>query len=426
MNVRPGDWRHNGGPPLDDDAAPAVFVGEKYLPLFQPYRHKAYYGGRGSAKSHTFAAALSIISAKLPRRIVCARQFQNSIRDSVKELLELKMRKMKMVGKRGFWIGDREIVHEGTGSRYTFIGLDRNPSSAKSLEGADICWIEEARTINLRSMEILIPTIRNVGSELWWSWNPEQPDDPVDQYFRGKKPPPNSLIVRVGIEDNPFFYQTPLAVEAKFMLDGNASRYQHIWGGDYDTGYETKIFSNVTIGRVPIPDGIQPLYGLDFGFGSDPFFCVKVYIIEITRTVYIAAEEWGHGVPLRNLPAFITNVVQDKSDYIKADSAQPIQIEHLNANGFNVEGAKKGPGSVRAGITWLQGYKIVIDPNCEGMREEARLYSWQVDRLTRRRLNVPVDAHNHGWDATRYACEDHIMTANAEDPDDTGVLDVRF
>lgn len=424
--VKPGDWRHNGGPPLDDTTAPAVFVGEKFLPLFQPYRHKAFFGGRGSAKSHTFATALSIISAKLPRRIVCARQFQNSIRDSVKELLELKMRSMRMVGKRGFWIGDREIVHEGTGSRYTFIGLDRNPSSAKSLEGADICWVEEARTINRRSMEILIPTIRNPGSELWWSWNPEQPDDPVDLYFRGPKPPPFSLIVRVGIEDNPFFYQTPLAHEAQFMQQGNFERYKHIWLGDYDTGYETKIFTNVAIGRVPIPEHCAPRFGLDFGFGSDPFFCVRVYIIEEIRTVYIAAESWAHGVPLRDLGGHLLTVLQDRGDYVKADSAQPIQIEHLNANGFNVEGAKKGPGSVRAGITWLQGYRILIDPDCEGMRDEARLYSWQVDRLTRKRLNVPVDAHNHGWDAVRYACEDHIMTENADNPDDPGYLDVRF
>ena len=409
------------------NSAIGVYIPQKFLALFDPYRHKAFFGGRGSAKSHTFATVLSIVSSKFTKRVVCARQFQNSIKDSVKELLELKMREMRLVGSSGFWIGDREIVHEGTGSRYTFIGLDRNPSSAKSLEGADICWVEEARTINRRSMEILIPTIRNPRSELWWSWNPEQPDDPVDAYFRGKKgPPPNSLVVRVGIEDNPYFYQTPLAQEAQFMQTGNPTRYGHIWLGDYDTGFETKIFSNVKIGRVPIPEYVAPRYGLDFGFGQDPFFLVKVYIIEEIRTVYIAAEASGHGIPLRDLPSHLVTVLEDRGDYIKADSAQPIQIEHLVANGFNVEGAKKGPGSVRAGIAWLQGYQIVIDPDCEEMREEARLYSWQVDRLTQKRLNVPVDANNHGWDAVRYACEDHVMTANADDPEDTGVLNVRF
>jgi phage terminase large subunit len=196
--------------------------------------------------------------------------------------------------------------------------------------------------------------------------------------------------------------------------------------GDYDTGFETKIFSNIRIGRVPIPDYCSPRYGLDFGFGQDPFFFVKVYIIEALKVVYIAAEASEHAVPLRELPGKILTVIEDKGDYVRADSAQPIQIEHLNANGFNVEGAKKGPGSVRAGINWLQSYQIVIDPDCENMREEARLYSWQTDKITKKRLNVPVDANNHGWDAVRYACEDHVMTANADEPDDPGFLEVGF
>lgn len=398
-----------------------IFIGQKFLRLFEPARHKAFFGGRGSAKSHSFATALSAISSRETKRIVCARQFQNSIRDSVKELLEQKMVDMQIATQ--FQVYQREIVHKVTESRFTFIGLDRNPDSAKSLEGADICWVEEARTINQRSMEILIPTIRAPGSELWWSWNPEFRNDPVDYYFRGPNPPPDSIIVEVGIEDNPWFFQTPLAQEMWFMQQGNYERYLHIWRGGYDDGYETKIFSNVVVAHLDfVPEHFAPRYGMDFGFGQDPSFITKSYVNEERKEIYIQKEASGR-VPLRQLPAMMDSVIDSRDDLIKADSSQPMTIEHLQAQGFNIIGAKKGPGSVKAGINWLQGFRIIIDPDCEGMREEARLYSWQIDRLTRKRLSVPVDANNHGWDSLRYGTED-VQLVEAEVDEDDGVMKI--
>jgi phage terminase large subunit len=424
MGLHPGIG-HNGGPAL---AASDIYIGEKFLPLFEPYRHKALFGGRGSAKSHTMAGCLTITAARMTKRVVCARQFQNSIKDSVKELIESKIKAYGL--SEQFAILEREIVHRKTDSRFTFIGLDRNPESAKSLEGADICWVEEARTINKRSMEILIPTIRKPGSELWWCWNPEQPEDPVDDYFRGNakrakggtfEPPPNSYIMPVGIEDNPWFYHTAMPQEMWHMKQGNFKRYQHIWLGDYDNSFEGKIFTNVEIGRIEVPDHIPPRYGMDFGFSQDPNAIVKLYVNHARREIYIAREAGGR-MALRDLPVAIRGVVEDDSDLIKADGSRPESIDHLNSLGFNVVAAKKGPGSVKTGITWLQGYRIVIDPECEEMRDEARLYSWQKDRLTGKALSVPVDAHNHYWDAVRYATED-CQTEGADLlQDDGGVM----
>ena len=412
MNVRP-----------DIAAQPLpIYLGAKYLPLFNSdWRHAAYFGGRGSGKSHAVGTVLPARSSQETKRIVCARQFQNSIRDSVKELLELKIMELQIMDQ--FKVYEREIVHKKTESRFTFIGLDRNPDSAKSLEGADICWVEEARTINARSMEILIPTIRKPGSQIIWTWNPEYRDDPVDYYFRGPIPPPNSLIVEVGIEDNPWFYQSPLVDEMWFMQQGNYTRYLHVWKGGYDDGYETKIFSNILIARIEVPEYFAPRYGMDFGFGQDPSFITKAYINESQRQIYIQKEAFGR-VPLRQLPAMIDSVIDDRDDLIKADSSQPQTIEHLQSQGFNMVGAKKGPGSVKAGINWLQGYKIILDPDCEGMREEARLYSWQIDRLTRRKLSQPVDANNHGWDSVRYGTEDAQLVP--EDDEDDGVISFSF
>lgn len=419
MNMLPPQMGHNGGPPLN---GVNVHLPQKFLQLFKPARHKAFYGGRGSAKSHSIATALVIISAKVKKRIVCARQFQNSIKDSSKELIETKISELGLSAQ--FTITEREIIHKTTGSRFTFIGLDRNPDSVKSLEGADICWIEEARTINKRSMEILIPTIRKPGSELWWSWNPEYETDEVDKYFRGATPPPNTILQFVGIEDNPWFYQTALPGEMEHMKRGNFARYQHVWLGGYDNDYESKIFSNVKIGRVNIPEYAAPRYGMDFGFGGDPSFITKTYVLEATKQIYIAREAQGR-VPLEQLPAMMRSVIESDDDLIKADSSQPQTIDFLQGKGFNIYGAKKGGGSVKSGILFLQGYEIVIDPDCEHMRDEARLYSWQIDRLTKKRLSQPVDANNHGWDSIRYGVEDIMLGMDSSSDDsDGGVIRV--
>lgn len=420
---------HNGGPALDSASPGAVTVklGEKFLQLFQPAQHKAFYGGRGSAKSHAIATYLVIVASNSTQRIVCARQFQNSINDSVKELIENKIKALGLLEQ--FTITEREIVHRGTGSRFTFVGLDRNPHSIKSLEGADICWVEEASTINNRSMEILIPTIRKPGSSIIWSWNPDHETDPVDQFFRGTNNPKwirpaDSIIQRVGIEDNPWFYSTSMPNQMWQMMVGNFNRYRHIWLGEYDHDYEGKVFPSVVIGSMEVPEYAAPRYGMDFGFGSDPSCVVKVYVMHDTRTVYIAREYYGH-VTLAQLPAGIKSVIADTDDLIRADSSQPGTIEHLNGQGFNIVGAKKGPGSVKSGITWLQGFRILIDPSCEFMREEARLYSWQKDKLSGKRLSVPVDAHNHLWDAVRYATES-AQAESEDDDEDSGSLLVRF
>lgn len=397
-------------------------IGAKFLSLFGPEQYKAYYGGRGSAKSHSIATTIPIKMASGHRRVVCARQFQNSIRDSSKEVIELKIHELGLTNQ--FKIYEREIVHLHYESRATFIGLDRNPESAKSLEGGDTWWIEEARTINARSLEILLPTIRKPGSEAIFSWNPEQPEDPVDDFFRGTHskrtnpnwiPPFNAVIQRVGIEDNPWFYHTAMPEQMWHMLQGNPLRYAHIWGGEYDESYDTKIFTDVVVSAVEVGDSAVPRYGIDFSQGgNDPYAIVKLYINHQRKEIYIAREFVGR-IALAQLPQAIDTVIEKKSDEIFADHL-PVTIEHLTSQGYNVTKAAKGPGSVNAGISWLQGYKIYIDPACEHMRDEARLYSWQVDKLTKKILKVPVDAHNHMWDAVRYACSTAMSESTTHDP----------
>lgn len=391
-----------------------VAFGEKFQrTLFQPARHKALCGGRGSAKSWSVATYLLIQALQNRKRIVCCRQFQNSIRDSSKELIEKRARDLQLADQFSF--SDRSIDHQLTGSDFLFMGLERNIESIRSLEGADIVWVEEARTINLKSMEILLPTVRKRGSELIWTWNPELPDDPVDAYFRGPQgPPPNSIVTFVDYRDNPFFADTEMVNEMEVLRAGNPDRFKHVWLGEYDLKHESKVFPNVTIGKIDVnPDTMPARYGMDFGFGSDPSFIVKVYINEDRKQIFIQREAWGR-VAMDELPVLARSVLDDGNELIKCDSSQPGTIEFLQRRGLNVHAAQKGPGSVKAGINFLQGYSIFIDPACEQMREEARLYSWMTDRRTGMSLSVPVDANNHGWDSVRYALEDFSL--EGDDP----------
>jgi phage terminase large subunit len=228
----------------------------------------------------------------------------------------------------------------------------------------------------------------------------------------------------VDFNDNPHFRRTEMPNELEVLKRGNYARYKHVWEGEYDISYETKVFTNIRVGRPEVPSDTPPLYGMDFGFGNDPSFVVKLFCLP-NRTIYIAAEATGR-VTMDQLPHMVRSVIRDEGDLVKADASQPGTIEFLQSRGLNVFPAKKGPGSVKSGILWLQGQNIIIDPDCEKMREEAHLYSWMTDKLTNQTLSTPVDAHNHGWDAVRYATEDVAVAAALDDDADGGVLTLKL
>lgn len=385
------------------DRAIDIKLGEKFGPLFQPFRYKALFGGRGTAKSRSISLALTLISSKKPTRIVCGRQFQNSIADSAKSTIEGRINEMGLA--KEYKITHNEIIHKYNESRITFVGLERNIESIKSLDDVDIFWIEEARNVKAASFELLVPTIRKPGSEIWCSWNPVFPTDPIDEFFRGKHPPKNSYIQRVTIDDNPWFYQTTMPDDMERMKVSNLQRFKHVWGGEYDELHESRVFTNWRVGRLDTTDYDRPYFGMDFGFSSDPAALVKLYVLEKTRQIYIAQEAFGHW-PLDDTPTMMRTVSESWRYPIVCDSSQPQTIDFLRGKKFNCVPSVKGAGSVKAGVNWLQGYEIVIDPSCVNMQEEARLYSWQTDRISGKPLPILLDDDNHGWDAVRYATEE--------------------
>ena len=208
-----------------------VEVPRKLRPLLQPARYKGAYGGRGGAKSHYFAERV-VIACLSGKRVVCIREVQNSIRDSVRQLLVDKINKLGL--QDAFEVLDNEI-RGPDGGLVVFKGMQSyNAANIKSLEGYDIAWCEEAQTLSQHSLDLLRPTLRKDASELWFSWNPRYKTDPVDKFFR-KDPPPDAVSVQIHWQDNPWFPEV-LRREMLHDFEVDADKAEHIWNGAYGSG----------------------------------------------------------------------------------------------------------------------------------------------------------------------------------------------
>ena len=384
-----------------------IEVIKAFEPLYLPARYKAFYGGRGGAKSWEFARALVAMAHTRKLRVLCAREFQNSIADSVYRLLKDQIDRMGLTG--WFNVTQASIISLATGSEFLFKGLQRNINEIKSLEGVDICWVEEAQRVSADSWDILIPTIRKEGSEIWMSLNPHEVSDPTYQRFI-LNPPPGAVVVKVNWNDNPHFPAT-LDAERRYCLENDPDAYGHIWEGN------PRILSDAVIMRgkyrvdvFEYPDDeTRFYYGADWGFANDPTTLIRCFIHD--KTLYIDHEAYGVGVDIDETPQLFDSVPGARAWPIKADSARPETISAMVNAGFNIAAAKKWPGSVEDGIAHLRGYKeIVVHERCKHVADEMRLYSYKVDRITNDILPIIVDKHNHCLDALRYALDGMITS----------------
>lgn len=220
-----------------------VEVPRAFLPLLVPKRHKGAYGGRGGAKSHFFAEQLVLRCYSETTRAVCIREIQNTLKESVRQLLIDKIAKFGL--QADFEVTETEIRCLRNDSLIIFKGMQSyNAESIKSLEGFDIAWVEEGQTLSARSLRLLRPTIRKPGSEIWYSWNPRHDDDPVDVFFRGPSPPPDALAVRVNASDNPWFPDV-LARERDHDYATDPEMADHVWGGGYEIVTEGAYFAKL-------------------------------------------------------------------------------------------------------------------------------------------------------------------------------------
>jgi len=206
----------------------SISLPKAFKELLPPSRYKIYWGGRGSGKSWAFATALLLLGASTkPKRILCAREIQRSIRDSVHSLL---VDRIKALGLHNFYQIQQNEIRGRNGTQIIFAGLWQNVDNIKSIEAIDYVWIEEANVVSENSWRTLIPSIRKEGSEIWASFNPALKSDPVFQRFVMNEPP-NSVVKKVSWRDNPWVTRE-LKDEMEHLKEYDYEEYLHVYEGE--------------------------------------------------------------------------------------------------------------------------------------------------------------------------------------------------
>lgn len=383
-----------------------------YEPLLHPARYKGAYGGRGSGKSHFFAEMLVEECIREKTDAVCLREIQKSLKFSVKKLIESKIESMNAGDY--FDVLDAQI-NAKNGGVTIFQGMqDHTSDSIKSLEGFRIAWFEEAQSASQRSLDLLRPTIRMPGSELWFGWNPRFATDPVDVLLRGEMLPPGAVVVEANYSDNPWFPQE-LVDEMEYDKRRDPDKYAHIWLGKYQMNSSARVFKNWVIEDFERPAGTIHRLGADWGFSVDPSVLIRCDI-EGNR-LYVDYEAYMVGCEIVNLPELFMSVPDAEKWPITADSARPETISHMQKNGFpKIRAAIKGAKSLEEGIEFLKSFDIIVHPRCKHLIDELTLYKYKEDPLTGAILPILEDKDNHVIDALRYACEGARRAGKAPKP----------
>lgn len=375
---------------------PRVFV-----PLLKPARYKGAWGGRGSGKSHFFAEMVVEESLAEKTDIVCIREVQKSLNQSVKKLIEAKI---EALGVSDHFRILNTHIEAANGGRIIFQGMQNHTADTiKSLEGYRIAWVEEAQSLSQRSLDLLRPTIRMENSELWFSWNPRQSTDPVDALLRGDKTPPCAAVVNANYTENPFLPDV-LRAEMEYDRSRDPDKYAHVWLGGYEQHTEARVFKNWTIEEFEAPTGATHRLGADWGFAVDPSVLIRCHLDG--RRLMVDYEAYMVGCEIDQLPDLFDRVPDSRKWFITADSARPETISYMRKHGFpKINSAVKGSGSIEDGIEFLKSYDIVVHPRCTHLIDELTLYRYKTDPLTGVVMPILEDKNNHVIDALRYACE---------------------
>lgn len=400
---------------------PLPEIPEAFSDIWLPAPFKAYYGGRGKGASWSMVRALVHKAHTQKLFIVCGREVQKTIQESVHRLFA---NQIKLLGLSEYFVVGKTFIRGiASGSEIAFVGLSTlSIDGLRSLEGCDILYISEAANISKYSWETIVPTIRKDGSEIWVDWNPNNETDPTHVKFT-VNPPTGAIVRKVHYYENPYFpkkleqqRQDALKLIEDARDDAERTQaqldYDHVWGGEPRKISMAAVFrSRVEFREFETPKDAHFHHGLDFGFSQDPLAFIRSYVDEATNTLYIDREVFGIGIEIDDTPAALDKIETARAWPIKADCSNPALISYLRRQGFNIAGAEKWPNSVEDGVAHLKGFKRIVihEKNCPNMCKEAKLYSFKVDAKTKDILPIIVDKHNHGWDATRYALDKYIL-----------------
>jgi len=386
-----------------------VQIPPKLVPVFTgDARIRGAYGGRGSGKSFSFAKMTAVFgymhgTGGREGRILCGREFMNSLEDSAFVDVAKAIRSEPFLDAY-YDIGEKFIRSHDGRIRYIFAGLSRNVDSIKSKADVLVAWIDEAEGVSEAAWRKLMPTVRESGSEVWVTWNPESSESATHRRFR-ETLPPKSKIIELNWMDNPWWTDE---LEGE-RLDEQSRRpdvYDHTYEGAFLTITEAQVFK----GKYKVEDFTPghnwdgPYQGVDFGFAQDPTAASRVWIYD--KRLWIEYEAGKVGLELDDTSDFICDRIPDFANYTsRADSARPESISYLKRHGLpKMVGVKKWPGSVADGIAHMKSYEqIIIHPRCTSTAREFRLYSYKIDRNSGDIMPVIMDANNHYIDEIRYA-----------------------
>lgn len=382
--------------------------------------YRGAYGGRGSGKSFTFALMAALWGAAEPLRILCVREFQASIKESFHAELKNAIESIPWLAAQ-YDVGI-DYLRGKNGTEFIFRGLRHNTSSLKSLAQIDLTIVEEAEDTPEHSWLALLPTVfRTPKSETWVIWNPCVDGSPTDKRFR-KNPPERSMFVEMNYHDNPWF---PSGLESQRREDQQSmddATYAWIWDGAYRENSEAQILAGkYVISEFEFGSDFDgPYFGIDWGFSQDPTAGVRCAVHD--RKLFIEYEAGKVGLENDHIADYmIARLPGIEKHTVRADNARPETISHVKSDGNGsrlclpkIVGVSKWPGSVEDGIAHLRSYKeIVIHPRCVKVIQEARTYSYKVDRMTGDVLTTIVDKNNHYIDAIRYALEPMIKRGDS-------------
>lgn len=215
-----------------------IEIPKAFAPIWEKYRYKIFYGGRGSGKSETVARYLLVQGMKEPINILCCREFQVSIKQSVKSLLDALITEL---GLGSFYQSVESEIRGVNGTKIIFSGLKNNIANIKSMHNIKICWCEEAQVLSEVSINVLIPTIRAEGSEIIFTMNPILPTDPAYVRFV-LEPPKDSVVVKVNYTENSFFPDV-LEKERQDLEVRSPTAYRNVWLGEPRQAVEGAIYA---------------------------------------------------------------------------------------------------------------------------------------------------------------------------------------
>ena len=379
-----------------------VNIPPKLKPVFEgKARYRCAFGGRGAGKSRAFALMLALRGIYKPLRILCARELQNSIKDSVHSEIVKAIESYPWLADEYEW--GESYIRGKNGTEFIFKGLRLNAKEIKSTAAIDICWVEEAETVSKSSWDILVPTIRNPGSEIWVTWNPESDDSEVRKRFVLNEPS-SIKMVKINWDDNPWF-PPELEQERQDCQRIDPDNYDWIWEGEVRTISDAQILNGKWVVQEFEPQDTWkgPYFGADWGFASDPTAAVKMWIAD--NKLWIEYESCKQKLELDDTAKKWMNDIPGIEKYVvRADCARPESISYVRRTGIpRLTACKKWPGSVEDGIKFLRSFdQIVVHPRCKNFIYECKHYSYKVDAATGDILPKIVDKHNHGVDSCRY------------------------